>query len=223
MSGEIVLIFGPPGSGKGTQGDLLAESLGLKKVSTGDIFRRNVSEGTELGKKVESIINAGNLVSDDILAQLVESELNSDPSQSILLDGYPRTLVQAQNFRQMKAFDRVVKVIYLDASDKLVSDRILGRRICSGCNYVYNINAMKTQKEGFCDQCGSALITREDDTVEKVAARLAIYKEMTLPLLDFFNEFGFLEKVDGEKTPKEVCLEISNKLSGIKKREGKSS
>jgi adenylate kinase len=220
--GSIVLIFGPPGSGKGTQGDLLAERMGLKKISTGDIFRRHVREGTVLGKQVESIINAGNLVSDEILAKLVESELTENERELVLLDGYPRTLGQVKDLSEMKAFQSIFKVIYLEVSDDLVAGRMLSRRICSKCTHVYNVKDLK-EGDSVCGRCGGELVIREDDRKEKVEARLAIYKEKTLPLLDFFKEHNLLETVKGDVSPDEVCLEISNKLKGIEKRQIKNS
>lgn len=223
VTSSIVVIMGPPGSGKGTQGDLLEKNGAVKKISTGDILRDHVQRQTELGKKIASIIDSGSFVSDSILAELVQEELRLHIKKPVLLDGYPRNLNQAKDFSDSPAFSRLAKVISLEVSDEFLIERILGRRVCSACGYTFHIGVNSPQREGICDHCGGSLVVRNDDTQEKIEKRLAIYQRETLPLLSYYKEQGLLETVDGRASPTDVHLEISNKLSQIYKSGLKNS
>lgn len=215
----IFVIIGPPGSGKGTQGDLLEKNLGFKKISTGDILRSHVKRKTDLGKKVSSIIDAGNFVSDEILAELVQLELGAQKTESILLDGYPRNKKQAHDFCDSKAFPRLKAVISLDVDGEFLAERILGRQVCTSCGATFHIKARKPKVEGVCDDCGSSLGVRNDDTKEKIEKRLEVYHAETEPLLSYYSGLGLLEKVDGSSSPLQVAKEISSKLSEIAKKD----
>lgn len=215
----IVVIMGPPGSGKGTQGDLLEQNGVLKKVSTGDILRSHVKRGTELGKKVSAIIDGGNFVSDEILAELVELELDTLEKESVLLDGYPRNEGQARDFGASRAFPRLLKVISLDVTKDFLVERLLGRLVCSSCGATFHLTSYPPKKEGVCDACGGSLVSRNDDTKETVEKRLTVYENETQPLLNYYSKLGLLETVNGHLSPKEVYAEIVNKLEGIAKNQ----
>jgi len=215
----IVVIMGPPGSGKGTQGDLLEHNGVLKKVSTGDILRSHVKRGTDLGKKVSAIIDAGKFVSDEILAELVECELNSLAKTPVLLDGYPRNEKQAKNFGQSKAFSRLIKVIFLSVSKDFLVKRLLGRLVCSSCGATFHLKSFPPKVTGVCDICSGSLVSRNDDTKDVVERRLTVYENETEPLLNYYNELGLLETVDGRSDPKEVYTEIMSKINKITKNQ----
>ena len=214
----IVVIMGPPGSGKGTQGDLLEKSLGFKKVSTGDILRSHVKRQTELGKKVSSIIDAGNFVSNEILAELVQCELSELLGKSVLLDGYPRNMQQAKDFADSVSSSRLKKVVSLDVDPSLLIARVVGRMVCSSCGATYHQENHKPRVSGVCDKCSGALITRGDDSKEKIEKRLEVYRRETEPLLSYYSDLGLLESIDGNATPAQVSEEISNKLAEIDKK-----
>lgn len=189
----IIIMLGAPGTGKGTVAGLLQEKLGIKQVSTGDIFRKNIKEGTELGKLAEQYIAKGKLVPDDITIKVVEDRLNEpDIENGIILDGFPRTVKQAEELDKIlaKKGKKVDKVINLTTPDEEIIERIVNRRVCSNqeCKAVYNLILNPPKQEGICDKCGAELITRKDDTEETVRARLETYFEQTSPLVEYYEK-----------------------------------
>lgn len=193
----IVIMLGAPGTGKGTVAGLLQEKLGIKQVSTGDIFRKNIKEGTELGKLAEKYIAKGNLVPDEVTVKVVEDTLNEpDVQNGIILDGFPRTVKQAEELDKIlaKKGKKIDRVINLTTPDEEIIERIVNRRICSNqeCKAVYNLILNPPKNDGICDKCGSKLVTRKDDTEETVRARLKTYFEQTSPLVEYYQKKGIL-------------------------------
>lgn len=193
----IIIMLGAPGTGKGTVAGLLQEKLGIKQVSTGDIFRKNMKEGTELGKLAEKYISEGKLVPDDVTIKVVENRLNEpDVENGIILDGFPRTVKQAEELDRILAEKgkKVDKVINLVTPDEEIIERVVNRRVCSNqeCKAVYNIVLNPPKNEGICDKCGSELVKRKDDTEETVKARLATYFKQTSPLVEYYEKQGNL-------------------------------
>ncbi len=217
----IIIMLGAPGTGKGTVAGLLQEKLGIKQVSTGDIFRKNIKEGTELGKLAEKYIAKGNLVPDEVTVKVVEDRLSEpDVQNGIILDGFPRTVKQAEELDKILATKgkKVDRVINLTTPDEEIIERIVNRRICSNqeCKAVYNLILNPPKKDGICDKCGSELITRKDDTEETVKARLKTYFEQTSPLVEYYQKQGVLltELVSKSinKLGKDVAKEIAEIL-----------
>lgn len=213
----IIIMLGAPGTGKGTVASLLQEKLGIKQVSTGDIFRKNIKEGTPLGKLAEKYIGKGQLVPDDVTIKIVEDRLNeSDVQNGVILDGFPRTVRQAEELDKILASkgQKVDKVINLETPDEEIIERIVNRRVCSNqeCKAVYNLVLNPPKKEGICDRCGSELIKRKDDTEETVRERLATYFKQTSPLVEYYEKQGNLltETVSKEinKLGKDVAEEV---------------
>lgn len=193
----VVIMLGAPGTGKGTVASILKEELQIPQVSTGDIFRKNMKEGTELGKLAESYISKGNLVPDEVTNGIVESRLDdSDVQNGIILDGYPRTVNQAEELDKMlnKRGKKVDLVINLTTPEEEIIERIVNRRVCSNhdCKTVYNLVLHPPVKEGICDKCGHELIQRKDDTIETVKSRLDNYFKQTSPLVDYYEKTGKL-------------------------------
>lgn len=213
----IIIMLGAPGTGKGTVASLLQEKLGIKQVSTGDIFRKNMKEGTPLGKLAEKYIGKGQLVPDDVTIKIVEDRLNeSDVQNGVILDGFPRTVRQAEELDKILASkgQKVDKVINLETPDEEIIERIVNRRVCSNqeCKAVYNLVLNPPKKEGICDKCGSELVKRKDDTEETVRERLATYFKQTSPLVEYYEKQGNLltETVSKEinKLGKDVAEEV---------------
>ena len=193
----VVIMLGAPGTGKGTVANILKDELQIPQVSTGDIFRKNIKEGTELGKLAESYISKGNLVPDEVTNGIVESRLDdSDVQNGIILDGYPRTVNQAEELDKMlnKRGKKVDLVINLTTPEEEIIERIVNRRVCSNhdCKTVYNLVLHPPVKEGICDKCGHELIQRKDDTIETVKSRLGNYFKQTSPLVDYYEKTGKL-------------------------------
>ena len=193
----VIIMLGAPGTGKGTVASILKEDLQIPQVSTGDIFRKNIKEGTELGKLAESYISKGNLVPDEVTNGIVESRLDdSDVQNGIILDGYPRTVNQAEELDKMlnKRGKKVDLVINLTTPEEEIIERIVNRRVCSNhdCKTVYNLVLHPPVKEGICDKCGHELIQRKDDNVETVKSRLDNYFRQTSPLVDYYEKTGKL-------------------------------
>lgn len=219
----VIIMLGAPGTGKGTVAGLLQEKLGIKQVSTGDIFRKNIKEGTELGILADKYISEGNLVPDDVTIKVVENRLNEpDVENGIILDGFPRTVKQAEELDKILAEKgkKVDKVINLTTPEEEIIERIVNRRICSNqeCKAVYNLVLNPPKNEEVCDRCGSKLVKRKDDTVETVKARLKTYFEQTSPLVEYYEKQGNLlnELVSKSvnKLGKDVAEDIVEVLKG---------
>jgi len=202
-----VVLLGPPGVGKGTTASLLSAHYKLPHISTGDVLRENISKKTELGLKAKEFVDAGKLVPDDIVEDMVKPQL-VNASKGFFLDGYPRNIVQAKTLR---AFAELDHVLNLAAPRKVVIERLGGRRICKKCNSIYNIYYVSPKKEGVCDKCGSQLYQRSDETPEVIMERLNVYDEETKPLIDFYRNEDILSDIDGTQDVKDVvaqCIEV---------------
>ncbi|MGA2326679.1 MAG: adenylate kinase [Bryobacteraceae bacterium] len=211
-----VLLFGPPGSGKGTQAVLLADGLRLPRISTGDIFRQNVKQGTELGREVEAIMRAGRLVPDELVNRIVESRLTQpDCARGFILDGYPRTVPQARMLDAMVGrLGQGKVVVNLLVDYNIIVGRIIARRSCPVCGASYNLVSNPPQRDLVCDRDGAGLVQREDDTEEVMRKRFEAYDEQTLPVLDFFRAAGYrvVEVVGGNGAPEELTAAIRARL-----------
>lgn len=181
-----IIFLGPPGSGKGTQAKLLSEKLKIPHISTGDIFRENIKNQTELGKKAAEFMNKGFLVPDEITNQMLKNRIEKeDCKKGFILDGYPRTIAQA-NF--LKSISKIDKIINFELDDNEIIKRISGRRTCQNCNSVYNIYSAKPKKDNICDKCGNELKQRDDEKPDVVKKRLEVYREQTKPLLEYYKK-----------------------------------
>lgn len=219
----VIIMLGAPGTGKGTVASLLQERLGIKQVSTGDIFRKNIKERTELGILAEGYIEKGHLVPDEITIKVVEDRLNeSDVNNGVILDGFPRTVKQAEELDKIleKQGKQVDKVINLDTPDDEIVERIVNRRVCSNqeCKAVYNLVLTPPKKEGICDKCGSKLIKRKDDTEETVRERLSTYYTQTQPLVDYYKNKGILLTETVSKNINKLGKDVAEEVAKILKK-----
>lgn len=217
MTNCALLLFGPPGSGKGTQAVLLADALKIPHISTGDIFRHEVKEGTELGKQVKAIMDAGELVPDGLVNAIVENRLQQpDCRDGFILDGYPRTLTQAEMLHCLLLALRNVKVVVnLLVDYNIIVTRITARRSCPVCGASYNLVSNPPKNDMVCDRDGAALVQRADDTEEVMRKRFQAYDEQTLPVMDFFrvNGYRLVEVVGGNGAPEELTAAILERLN----------
>ena len=200
-------MLGAPGAGKGTQAKKLAAEYDIPHISTGDIFRANIKEGTELGSKAKGYMDKGLLVPDELVIDLVVDRLAwEDAVGGYVLDGFPRSIPQAQALTQALAAkgQKVDYAIDIEIPDQNIIDRMGGRRACVGCGATYHIVNIPPKKEGICDNCGEKLILRDDDKPETVKKRLDVYHEQTQPLIDYYKEEGVLKEVDGTLPMDEV-------------------
>lgn len=210
-----IILMGPPGAGKGTQAVRIIDEFHLPHISTGDIFRENISKGTELGLKAKAIIERGDLVPDDLTIDLVKSRLSQeDCANGYLLDGFPRTIAQAEALKKMgPEIGRAVNlVVDITVPDEVLVQRIAGRRVCPKCGASYNVVSMKPTVEGICDRCGSALIQRKDDNPESFKIRLDNYYAQTAPLVDFYKAEGLYHHFDGMDGLEKVSAQIADLL-----------
>lgn len=181
-----LIIFGPPGGGKGTYSGRVSEKYDIPHIATGDIFREHVKEGTELGKKIESYLDRGELVPDEVVNDVVKERLSEDDcNDGFILDGYPRTVPQAKALEEITEIDLVIN---LDVAEKVIVDRLSSRRICEDCGEIYNLEFMPPEEEGICDVCGGELYQREDDKPEVIRKRYKEYQEKANPLLEYYGE-----------------------------------
>ena len=210
-----IIMLGAPGAGKGTQAERIAEKYNIPHISTGDIFRANIKEGTELGKKAKEYMDKGLLVPDELTIDLIIDRLGKeDAANGYVLDGYPRTIPQAEQLKEAlaKRGEKVDYAIDVDVPDEHIIRRMSGRRVCPKCGSTYHIVYAAPAVENICDRCGEALITRADDLAETVKKRLNVYHEQTQPLKDFYDTEGNLQSVDGTKSLDEVFEAIINIL-----------
>ena len=213
----IIIMLGAPGTGKGTVAGKLQDKLGFTHVSTGDIFRKNIKEGTELGKLADSYISKGNLVPDDVTIKIIEDRLNEpDVENGIILDGFPRTVKQAEELDKILASKgkKVDKVYNLTTPEEEIIERIVNRRVCSNqeCKAIYNIVLNPPKVEGKCDKCGSELVTRKDDNEETVRARLKNYFEQTAPLVEYYENKGNLVTEVVSKSINRLGEDVANDI-----------
>ena len=202
-----IIMLGAPGAGKGTQAKKIAEKYGIPHISTGDIFRANIKNGTELGKKAKTYMDQGLLVPDELVVDLVVDRVAQDDAKNgYVLDGFPRTIPQAEALDAAldKINDKVDYAIDVDVPDENIIDRMSGRRACVTCGGTYHIKYNPTKVENVCDACGGQLILRDDDQPETVKNRLKVYHDQTQPLIDYYTEKKILKSVDGTQDMSEV-------------------
>ena len=210
-----IIMLGAPGAGKGTQAKMLSERYGIPHISTGDIFRANIKNNTELGKKAKSYMDAGALVPDELVVDLVVDRIkNADCMKGFILDGFPRTIPQAEalDYALNNQNEKIDYAINVDVPDENIIERMSGRRACVGCGATYHVVYNPTKAEGVCDQCGQELILRDDDKPETVKKRLDVYHEQTQPLIDHYEKKGALYTVDGTQDIQVVFDTIVKKL-----------
>jgi adenylate kinase len=202
-----LILFGPPGAGKGTQADRLRIDFRLPFISTGDMLRQNVKDETELGVKAKNFMDAGELVPDDLIVAMAADRLSEDDAQDgFILDGFPRTIEQAKALEKQLAEmkRRVTAAILIDVPDEELIRRISGRRVCVKAGHNYHVEFDPPKHEGVCDQDGSRLVQRDDDKPEVVQKRLQVYHDQTEPLIDYYDDQGLMRRIDGTRSPDEV-------------------
>lgn len=223
-----LIIFGPPGAGKGTYATRIAKILGIEKISTGDIFREEVSKRSELGRKVEEYLRRGVLVPDEIVIEVVRRKIEELHGRGFILDGYPRTIVQARALDEITTIDAIINLI---VPDEIIIEKLAGRRICSECGAIYNIVDVKKvidgveyilppippKKEGICDICGGRLIQRGDDRPEIIRRRLEVYRKQSEPVIKYYRDKGVkFINIHVNREPEVIINRILNAL----RREG---
>jgi adenylate kinase len=202
-----LILLGPPGAGKGTQADRLRSDFQVPFISTGEMLRANVQDGTELGRQAKQFMDAGELVPDALIVAMVAARLQEDDAQDgFVLDGFPRTIEQAEALdRQLSELSRrITAALVIDVPDEEVVRRLSGRRVCKKSGHNYHIEFDPPKHEGVCDQDGSALIQRDDDKPEVIKNRLKVYHDQTEPLIHYYDERGLMRRIDGTRRPAEV-------------------
>ncbi|MFV0464438.1 MAG: adenylate kinase [Lachnospiraceae bacterium] len=210
-----IIMLGAPGAGKGTQAKRIADKYSIPHISTGDIFRANIKNGTELGTKAKTYMDQGLLVPDELVVELVADRIIAeDCANGFVLDGFPRTIPQA------KALDAALEklgqkmdfAIDVDVPDSVIVDRMAGRRACLNCGATYHLVTLPPKVEGICDVCGSEIVLREDDKPETVKKRLEVYHDQTQPLIDYYSKQGILKSVDGTQEINSIFSQITSIL-----------
>ncbi|MCP3029585.1 adenylate kinase [Halobacillus sp. A5] len=215
-----LILMGLPGAGKGTQAEKIVEKYNIPHISTGDMFRLAIKEGTALGKEAKSFMDKGELVPDEVTIGIVRERLSKDDCQNgFLLDGFPRTIAQADALENLleDMNESVDYVLHIDVPKDQLIERLTGRRVCPTCGATYHVIFNRPKEEGKCDHDGAELIQREDDQPETVKKRLEVNVEQSQPLLDFYQEKGYLVTFDGDRDINLVFQDIDQKLGGLSK------
>jgi len=221
MSGAVqmnLVLMGLPGAGKGTQADKIVEKYGVPHISTGDMFRAAMKEGTELGLKAKSFMDKGELVPDEVTIGIVrERSSKNDCENGFLLDGFPRTVAQAEALEKILAeiSKKIDYVINIQVDQSILMERLTGRRICKSCGATYHLVFNPPTEPGICDRCGGELYQRQDDNAETVQNRLEVNMKQTQPLLDFYQGKGYLKNINGEQHIDQVYSDIDLLLKGL--------
>ena len=213
---QQVIFLGKAGSGKGTQAKRVAERFGIPHISTGDILREAVKNETELGRRAAPIMAAGELVPDDLMIGIIRERLQQpDAAAGFILDGFPRTVAQAEKLDEMLAGNgnESLKVLHLSVPDEMIIRRIVARRSCSSCGAIYHLENSPPAKEGVCDRCGGALIARADDREEVVRPRLESFQRQTMPVVEHYRRKNLLQEIDGQLSADKVFEEIEKSLN----------
>lgn len=211
-----IILLGPPGAGKGTQAKMLVDKYGIPQISTGDILRAAVKEGTPLGKEAKSYMDKGQLVPDSVVIGIVEERIQEpDCRNGYMLDGFPRTVPQAEALDQKlgQLGSQIDHVVSIEVDREELIKRLTGRRTCRDCGAGFHVMFDPPQKEGVCDKCGGELYQRDDDNVETVTSRLEVYESQTRPLIDYYKKQGKVRAVDGKGEIKEIFNRITQVLS----------
>lgn len=206
-----IIMLGAPGAGKGTQAKMIADTYGLPHVSTGDIFRMNIKNGTQLGMEAKTFMDQGLLVPDELTVRILLDRVGQDDCKDgYVLDGFPRTIPQAEVLEDAlnKLGDKIDYAINVEVPDENIIRRMGGRRACLACGATYHVEHVPPKQEGICDACGQELVLRDDDKPETVKNRLRVYQEQTQPLIDFYNKKGVLRNVDGTQDMQDVFAAI---------------
>ena len=209
--GMKLILLGAPGAGKGTQAEILSAKLGIPTISTGNILRAAIKDGTPTGLKAKSFMDAGHLVPDDVIIGIITERLAKEDCQNgYILDGVPRTIAQAEAMEKAGiTFDAVISI---EIADETIMERMSGRRVCESCGASYHVAAVPPKQEGICDKCGGKLVQRKDDAPETVKARLEVYHRETEPLKDFYAQRGLLKPVENQPTVAETSQAILRAL-----------
>lgn len=210
-----IVMLGAPGAGKGTQAEKIAAEYGLPHISTGDIFRKNIKEGTDLGKEAKGYMDAGKLVPDELTVRMLLDRVSGDDCRDgYILDGFPRTIPQAEALdgELKKLGEDIDFAIDVEVPDENIVKRMSGRRACPKCGATYHLEFIPPKKEGICDECGAELTIRDDDRPETVKKRLDVYHDQTQPLIEFYEKKGVLHTVDGTADVSDVFEAIKNIL-----------
>ncbi len=206
-----MILLGPPGVGKGTLADNLAKKYSIPKISTGDMLREAVKQGTELGKKAKEIMDKGALVENYLVLEIIQERLKKeDCKNGFILDGFPRTIVQAKALDNMTKTDVVINLL---AGDEIIVERVSSRRVCAKCQAGFNILTLKPKQEDICDKCSGKLIQRDDDKPETVKKRLDVYRNETKPLIDYYEEKEIVKNINAEQSIEEVFKDTVDALS----------
>lgn len=210
-----IVLFGAPGAGKGTQSSLLVERMGMLQISTGDLFRAAIKSKTELGQKAKSYMDKGELVPDAIVIGMVDEVLAKLGKSSFILDGFPRTVAQAEALRTILAQRSMVigKAVFLEVPKEELLKRLTGRRVCKSCGAVYHASSKPPKVAGVCDNCGGEVIQRDDDKEDVIATRLKTYEENTLPLRAYFKEQGKYAEINGNQETELVFTAVKRAIS----------
>ena len=206
-----IILLGPPGAGKGTQAARIIEKYNAPHISTGDIFRENIKEGTPLGQKAQEYMNKGELVPDSLVIEIATDRLTKDDCKDgFLLDGFPRTVEQAEALDKFLAESgkKVDHVLDIDVAPEILMERLTGRRVCKSCGATYHVTNIPPKVEGVCDSCGGQLYQRDDDTAETVGNRIDVYNSQTKPLIEYYEKAGNISHLDGSARLEDLFAEI---------------
>ena len=215
----IIILLGPPGAGKGTIANEIKKENNIPIISTGDILRNAIKKGTSLGEEAQSYVNSGKLVPDLLIMKIIEERLKENDCKSgFMLDGFPRTIQQAKELDLlMQRLKKIIdQVFYFETSDNIIIERLTDRRVCTKCGAIYNLNYNPPKRDNECDKCGGKLIQRDDDKKETIIKRLEVFKEETLPLVDYYKKEKLLTTIDADKDLKHRLKEVIKRLKDLK-------